>query len=54
MKKTTTRAAIGQREHTPQTPARAAHAPTRPAKTDWVWPGMTRADLRAMVIEQIG
>lgn len=25
-----------------------------PAQTDEVWPGMTRAELREMVIEQIG
>jgi|GEM_PF-2546883 len=33
----------------PASPARRA-----PAQTDVVWPGMTRAQLREMVIEQIG
>lgn len=33
------------------TPKMARRAP---AQTDEVWPGMTRAQLREMVIEQIG
>lgn len=28
--------------------------PTRSAQSDWVWPGLTRAQLRDIVIEQIG
>lgn len=35
------------------TPA-APQARAAPAQTDFVWPGMTRAQLREMVIEQIG
>jgi hypothetical protein len=54
MKLTSTRATTGRREHTTQIPARAVPPPVRPAETELVWPGMTRAELRAMVIEQIG
>lgn len=36
------------------TPPRPAASPVRPAQTEWAWPGMTRAELRAEIIEQIG
>lgn len=38
--------------HMPST-FRAA-TPSRPAQTDWAWPGLTRAELRELIIEQIG
>lgn len=38
----------------PHTPVAPVRAPSVPAQTDWVWPGMTRAELRELVIEQIG
>jgi hypothetical protein len=31
-----------------------AATPSRPAQTDWAWPGLTRAELRELIIEQIG
>ncbi len=31
-----------------------AATPARPVQSDWAWPGLTRAELRALVIEQIG
>jgi hypothetical protein len=37
-----------------QSPSRTAQPTSRPAATDWAWPGLTRAELREMVIEQIG
>lgn len=33
---------------------RTTVAPTRAAQSDWVWPGLTRAQLRDIVIDQIG
>jgi hypothetical protein len=46
-------AAVRRPSHT-QTPPRIAATPVRPAPTEWAWPGMTRADLRAEIIDQIG
>jgi hypothetical protein len=37
-----------------QSPTRTALSAARPAASDWAWPGLTRAELREMVIEQIG
>ncbi|MET3664495.1 hypothetical protein [Caulobacter sp. 1776] len=41
--------------HTPTRVQPITRAPApRPAASDWAWPGITRAELREMVIEQIG
>jgi len=60
MKTNVTRAAALQRapriastSHV-QSLSRAAQPASRPATSDWAWPGLTRAELREMVIEQIG
>jgi len=50
----TYREAAVRREPRMQTPRRAAAATTRPARSEWAWPGMTRAELRDEVIDQIG
>lgn len=50
----TYREAAVRREPRMQTPQRSAVATTRPARSEWAWPGMTRAELRAEVIDQIG
>lgn len=53
MKTTVTRkAATKSAPHMPST--FRATKPARPAQTDWVWPGLTRAQLRDIVIDQIG
>jgi len=40
---------------TPHTPASLAQTVRRaPVQTEWAWPGMTRAQLRELVIDQIG
>lgn len=54
MKIVSIREAAVRREPRTQTSPRIAAAPVRPAKTEWAWPGMTRADLRAEIIDQIG
>lgn len=54
MKTVSYREAAVRREPRTQTPRRAAPSPVRPAQTEWAWPGMTRADLRAEIIDQIG
>lgn len=58
MKTNVTRAAALQRaprisSHT-QSPSRTAQPAPRHVASDWAWPGLTRAELREMVIEQIG
>jgi hypothetical protein len=57
MKTNVTRAAAVQRAPRISSKAQSLHtarpAP-RPAPSDWAWPGLTRAELREMVIEQIG
>lgn len=50
----THREAAVRRQPRTQTPQRVAPQPVRPAQTEWAWPGMTRAELRAEVIDQIG
>jgi len=53
MQTTKTREAADRR--TPHSPApRAQTAHRAPVQTDWAWPGMTRAQLRELVIDQIG
>lgn len=54
MKTTATREAAVQREPRKSSPVHAKTSSTRPAASDWVWPGLTRAELRAIVIDQIG
>jgi hypothetical protein len=54
MKTTVTREAAIRREPRNATPSHAKTSSTRPAASDWVWPGLTRAELRAIVIDQIG
>ena len=54
MKIVTHREAAVRREPRTQAPQRAALSLVRPAQTEWAWPGMTRADLRAEIIDQIG
>ncbi|WP_297511748.1 hypothetical protein [uncultured Caulobacter sp.] len=54
MKTVTHREAAVRPEPRTQTPRRVALSAVRPAQTDWAWPGMTRAELRAEVIDQIG
>ncbi|WP_164467457.1 hypothetical protein [Caulobacter flavus] len=51
MKTNFTRAAAVQRKpRTPSQPRVAAPSP----RTEWAWPGLTRAQLREHIIEQIG
>lgn len=51
----TTKAREAAERRSQTQPAPRNHTPRRaPVQTDWVWPGMTRAQLREMVIEQIG
>ncbi len=53
MKTTVTRkAATKSAPHMPST--FRTTTPARSAQPDWVWPGLTRAQLRDIVIEQIG
>ncbi len=54
MKIVSIREAAARREPRTPTPQRAAVSPARPAQSEWAWPGMTRADLRAEIIDQIG
>jgi hypothetical protein len=54
MKTTITREAAIRRTPRKSSPTQAKTPSTRPAASDWVWPGLTRADLRAIVIDQIG
>jgi hypothetical protein len=54
MKIVSIREAAVRRAPRTQTQPRLAAAPARPAQTEWAWPGMTRADLRAEIIDQIG
>ena len=54
MNTVTHREAAVRRQPRTQTPPRIAAAPVRPAQSEWAWPGMTRADLRAEIIDQIG
>lgn len=58
MKTNVTRAAALQRApriaSNAQSPFHTAKPAPRPATSDWAWPGLTRAELREMVIEQIG
>ncbi|WP_454715232.1 hypothetical protein [Caulobacter segnis] len=53
MKTTVTREAA-KRAPRKTTSIRTNTAPTRAAQSDWVWPGLTRAQLRDIVIDQIG
>jgi hypothetical protein len=52
MKTTVTREAAAKRA--PRMMSTTKTSPTRSAQPDWVWPGLTRAQLRDIVIEQIG
>ncbi len=54
MKIVSIREAAAQRAPRAQTSQRVAPRPVRPAQSEWAWPGMTRADLRAEIIDQIG
>jgi len=54
MKTTVTREAAVRREPRKSSPDQTKISSTRPAASDWVWPGLTRAELRAIVIDQIG
>ncbi|USQ95005.1 hypothetical protein [Caulobacter sp. RL271] len=54
MKTTVTREAAIRSEPRKSSPSHAKPSSTRPAASDWVWPGLTRAELRAIVIDQIG
>jgi hypothetical protein len=54
MKTTVTREAVAKRTPRKTTSIRTNTAPTRAAQSDWVWPGLTRAQLRDIVIDQIG
>ena len=54
MKIVSIREAAAQRAPRTPTPQRAAVSPVRPAQSEWAWPGMTRAELRADIIDQIG
>ncbi|WP_199229251.1 hypothetical protein [Caulobacter endophyticus] len=51
MKTNTLRAAALQGKPRTQPQSRAV---TAPARTEWAWPGLTRAELREHIIEQIG
>ncbi|PIB93022.1 hypothetical protein [Caulobacter sp. FWC2] len=48
----TRKAATKSAPHMPSTFRTAT--PVRSAQPDWVWPGLTRAQLRDIVIDQIG
>ncbi|WP_199743418.1 hypothetical protein [Caulobacter sp. 602-1] len=48
----TRKAATKSAPHMPSTFRPATQA--RAAQSDWVWPGLTRAQLRDIVIDQIG
>ena len=54
MKLISHREAAVRREPRTQTNLRAVHSAARPSQPEWAWPGMTRAELRAEVIDQIG
>ncbi len=54
MKTVSIREAAARRMARTPTPPRPTASPVRPAQTEWAWPGMTRAELRAEIIEQIG
>jgi hypothetical protein len=58
MKTNVTRAAALHRAPRISSPtqslSRTAQPAARPVTSDWAWPGLTRAELREMVIEQIG
>ncbi len=55
MKTTVTReAAVRRHEPRALSPSRNPVPPTPRAASDWVWPGLTRAQLRDIVIDQIG
>lgn len=54
MKTNVTREAAHRRAPRNASPTQTTTSSTRPAASDWVWPGLTRADLRAIVIDQIG
>jgi hypothetical protein len=48
----TRKAATKSAPHMPSTFRTAT--PVRSTQADWVWPGLTRAQLRDIVIDQIG
>lgn len=52
MKTTVTREAATRRDPRFTAPTRAKTS--KPAQTEWAWPGLTRAQLRDHVIEMIG
>lgn len=52
MKTTVTRDAAAKRA--PRMISTTKTSPVRPTQSDWVWPGLTRAQLRDIVIDQIG
>jgi hypothetical protein len=57
MKTNVTRAAALHRAPRISSPTQSASrtaSPTARPAADWAWPGLTRAELREMVIEQIG
>lgn len=59
MKSVSSRVAAVRQEPRTQRPLRAqqplrAVSPAPAALTEWAWPGLTRAELRELVIEQIG
>lgn len=54
MKIVSIREAAVRREPRTQTQQRVALSSARPAQSEWAWPGMTRAELRADIIDQIG
>jgi hypothetical protein len=54
MKTTITREAAVRRKPRTASPSRAPITPAPRTPSDWVWPGLTRAQLRDIVIDQIG
>lgn len=54
MKTTVIRETAAQRAPRKTATLHTITPPTRAAQSDWVWPGLTRAQLRDIVIDQIG
>lgn len=54
MKNIVTREAAVRRQPRANSQGHAKATTTPPAATEWAWPGFTRAELRAHIIDQIG
>lgn len=54
MKTTVTRETHAKRAPRMISSSTTKTSPARSAQSDWVWPGLTRAQLRDIVIDQIG